>query len=229
MNKSSTGILIGILSLIATIVVAIFIKTNYQSNSGSGSQISNVKESTIIINQNNPKSPLKPQDNNLIPQNIEIDILSPSKYQKVPRIITIKGNSKNFSDKYYIWSYVYAPGESKYYFTKVYDIKNNGSWEIDNIHVGEEHDYGAKFEIGVMVTNRTWSNYIQKHKNKKFIEIPPGRKIKRIVQRNEKVKPIKKVLLNEKHTKNRNSTTTSKPTEPIKYGKDFIQNRNDGK
>lgn len=101
----------------------------------------------------------------------------------IDRNLTMSGYTSEIPAGYKLWSYVYAPGISKYYPQRVIEVSSGGSWEKSGIVVGALGDHGAKFEIGVLLTDRLGSSKLSNKKSGGVTNLPDGIKKSIVVVR----------------------------------------------
>lgn len=119
---------------------------------------------------------LKPADDWTIPIDWpapQLTITQPPEQARVPRAVIISGSFQNLPPGMHMWLYVYAPVAEKYYLDKiVLADQTRGIWEVQNVTIGSEDDFGASFRIGVILANATANAELEAQSER--TELPDG-------------------------------------------------------
>lgn len=155
MDKSTTKIILGILTLLIGAYAAVNYSNEININTYNNITIPNSNdEDSINYQKTTPTEPIKVPEPTQTAEssNPEIVITYPSTDSKVNLYETIEGTSQNIPEGYQIW--VLGHGDDGRYYPRPEskDIQENGKWDIE-MDIGTESDSGVSYDIIVMLAD----------------------------------------------------------------------------
>jgi hypothetical protein len=169
---------VGALATVVGSIVAI--ATLFKTTSGSVATVTGSDNiiaqgnSVVNVNQSSRQAPQVPRAFTLPTGFKTLAIVSPAQHAYVDRLVSVSGSTDPIPSGFDLWVYVYAPGARRYYPQRVLSIDSSGHWQKDGIVIGALDDYGAQFELGVLLTNSDGSDYISAHKERDLATLPSG-------------------------------------------------------